>query len=92
MPTLPGRLGPSPAGTLGATAAATVAGSSLWGRQLGGSPAAGSIAGLGAMAAAEASFFTQQGEQGSGKDDDIDLGDLKPGGGRARLSYLGARW
>ena len=38
------------------------------------------------MAAAEASFFTQQGEQGSAKDDGIDLGDLKPGGGGLRRS------
>ncbi|KAI7837681.1 hypothetical protein COHA_008474 [Chlorella ohadii] len=65
------------AGALGASAAAAAAGSRLWGRRLGGSPAAGGIAGLGGMVAAEASFFTQHGEQGGAKDED--LGDLRPG-------------
>lgn len=78
----PGCLGLGRAAALtapGASAASTSAGRRLWGRRLGGSPTATSIAGLGGMTAAEASFFTQHGEQGAGKDADTDLGDLRPG-------------
>lgn len=78
-PAAAGRLGLHPALALAGGEGATAC-SGLRARWFGGSQAAGSVAGIGGMAAAEAAFFSSSHSEGGFSKQEEELGDLRPGG------------